>query len=58
MFNHIPAIIQAAAWVYVIKQVLPFILFPAVVVGTYTLMRVNGLTHRQAMKLLGEGVKN
>lgn len=55
--ENIPLIIQVAAWAYVIKQFFPLLLLPIVLGGGYLFLRVTGTSHKRAMEVIVEGIK-
>ena len=53
---NIPTIIQVAAWIYVLKHILPFVLFPIIVIASYFGLRSTGMSHKSTMNQIKESV--
>jgi len=51
-----PFIIQLAAWIYVIKQFLPFIVLPVILIVCYFGFRLTGMSHQDTMNQLKESI--
>lgn len=54
--NHLPSIIQIAAWIYVLKHILPFVLLPIIVIVCYFGYRFTGMSHKDTIEQLKQSI--
>ena len=54
--DQLPVIIQVAAWIYVLKHILPFVVLPVILVICYFGFRFTGMSHKDTMNQLKESV--